>query len=202
MPVTQHPLHRSVRAALPHTAPASGCDDRASKMRPVVSVRRRLSREPGSRSGTRCHHTDFPWPAAFPPPPPLPGHFRPGFVRRLLRYYAAVRLPSAMAHRRAPEGFPMRSALNVAEDPRTSRFPSKMLECMHGVCDRAGSGAALPKRQPRCDLRLISTASAPRTTRSFRHGACITRLNTRPTRTPVNASPTPLRMCTHDSEPK
>ena len=27
MPVTQHPLHRSVRAELPHTAPASGSDD-------------------------------------------------------------------------------------------------------------------------------------------------------------------------------
>ena len=27
MPVTQHPLHRSVRAELPHTAPALGCDD-------------------------------------------------------------------------------------------------------------------------------------------------------------------------------
>lgn len=27
MPVTQHPLHRSVRAELPHTAPALGYDD-------------------------------------------------------------------------------------------------------------------------------------------------------------------------------
>ena len=27
MPVTQHPLRRSVRAALPHTAPALGADD-------------------------------------------------------------------------------------------------------------------------------------------------------------------------------
>src|SRR5712691_1744827 len=27
MPVTQHPLHRSVRAGLPHTAPALGRDD-------------------------------------------------------------------------------------------------------------------------------------------------------------------------------
>ena len=201
MPVTQHPLHKSVREELPHTAPALGHDDQASKMRPALSVCRRLSREPGSRSGTRCHHTDFPWPAAFPPPPPLPGQFRPGFVRRLLRYYAAVRPPSAIAHRRTPLRFPMRFALNVAEDPGTSGFPRKVLSCMHGVCGRAGFGAGLPKRQPRCDLRLISTASAPRTTRSFCHGACITRLNTRPTRTPVNASPTPLRMCTHDSEP-
>ena len=202
MPVTQHPLHRSVRAELPHTAPALGHDDQASTMQPVASARGRLSRDPGSMSGTRCRQTDFRWPAAFPPPPPLPGQFRPGFVRRLLRYYAAVRLPSAMANRRTPEGFPTRSALNVAEDPGTSRFPRKELACMHGVCDRAGAGAALPKRQPRCGLRLISTASAPRNTRSFRHGAWISRLNTRHARTPVNASPTPLRMCTHDSEPK
>ena len=201
MPVTQHPLRRSVREELPHTASASGHDDQVGEMRPALSVRSRLSREPGSRSGTRCRQTDFRWPAAFPPPPPLPGQFRPGFVRRLLRYYAAVRLPSAMAHRRTPSGFPMRSALNVAEDPGTSRFPRKVLLCMHGVCGRAGSDTALPKRQPRYDLRLISTTSAPRTTRSFCHGADITRLNTRPTRAPVNASPIPLRMCTHDSEP-
>ena len=201
MPFTQHPLHRSVRAALPHTAPASGCDDRASKMRPVVSARGRLSRKPGSMSGTRCRQTDFPWPAAFPPPPPLPGHFRPGFVRRLLRYYAAVRLPSAMAHRRTPEGFPMRSAHTDAEDPGTSRFPREMCSRMLGVSDRAGSALASPKRQAWCGLRHISTASAPRTSHALRRGACISRLNTRPARTPVNASPTPSRMCTHDSGP-
>ena len=201
MPVTQHPLRRSVREDLPHTASASGHDDQVGEMRPALSVRSRLSREPRSVSGTCCHHTDFPWPAAFPPPPPPPSHFRLGFVQRLLRYYAAVRPLSATAHRRTPKGFPMRFALNVAADPGTSGFPRKVLSCMHGVCGRAGFGAGLPKRQPRCDLRLISTASAPRTTRSFCHGACIARLDTRPTRTSVNASPTPLRMCTHDSEP-
>ena len=201
MPVTQHPLHRSVRAELPHTAPALGHDDQASKMRPVVSVPGRLSREPGPMSGTRCQQTDFSWPAAFPPPPPQTCYFRLALVRQLPRYYAAVRLPKAMAHRRTPVGFPMRSALNVAEDPGTSRFPRKVLACVHEVSDRAGSVAASPMRQLRCGLRLISTASASRTTRDFRHGAWITRLNTRPARTPVNASPTPLRMCTHDSGP-
>ena len=201
MPVTQHPLHRSVRAELPHTAPASGHDDQASKMQPVVSASGRLSREPGSVSGTRCQLTDFPWPAAFPPPPPPPRHFRPGLVRQLLRYYAAVRLLSAMAHQRTPVGFPMRSALNVAEDPETSRFPSKVLARVRGVSDRAGSMNVSPSQRSQCGLRLISTTSAPRTSRSSRHGAWITRLNTRPARTPVNASPTSSRMCTHDSEP-
>jgi len=201
MPVTQHPLHRSVRAALPHTAPALGHDDRTNMKQPFVSAPGRLSREPGSMPGARCQPTDFPWPAAFPPPPPLPGHFRPGFVRQLPRYYAAVRLLSAMAHRRTPSGFPMRSALNVAEDPETSRFPRKVLARVRRVCDRAGSMPASPMRQARCGLRLISTASAPRTTRTFRPGAWITRLDTRPARPPVNASPTPSRMCTHDSGP-
>ena len=204
MPVTQHPLHRSVRAELPHTAAALGHDDQASTMQPVVSAYGRLSREPGSVSGTRWRQTDLPWPAAFPPPPPpppLPSHFRPSFVLQLLRYYAALRLPSAMADRRTPAGFPMRSALNVAQDPGTSRFPRKVFSCVHGVCDRAGSGAASPMRQPRCGLGHVSTASAPRTTCTLRRRACITRLNTRPARTPVNASPTPSRMCTHDSGP-
>jgi len=201
MPVTQHPLHRSVRAALPHTAPALGRDDRTSMKQPFVSARGRLSREPVSMSGTRCRQTDFPWPAAFPPPPPRPGHCRPGFVRQLPRYYAAVRLPSAMAHRRTPEGFPMRSALSVAEDPGISRFPREMCPRMHGVSDCAGSAPASPKRQARCGLRLLSTASAPRTTRNRSRGAWITQLNSRPAFSPVNASPTPSRACTHDSGP-
>ena len=201
MPVTQHPLHRSVVAELPHTAPALDHDDQVGKMRPVVSVRSRLSREPGSRPATRCHHTDFPWPAAFPTPPSPPSHFRLGFVRQLRRYHAAVRPPSAIAHRRTALRFPMRSALSVVEDRGISRFPRKVVLCTHGVCGRAGSRTALPRRQPRCDLRLISTASARRITRSFCHGACITRLNTRPTHTSVNAWPTPLRACTHASEP-
>ena len=202
MPVTQHPLHRSVRAELPHTAPALGHDDRTSMKQPFVPASGRLSREPGSMPGARCQQTDSPWPAAFPPPPPRPGHFRPGVVRRLPRYYAAVRLPSAMAHRRTPEGFPMRSAHTDAEDPGTSRFPREMCSRMLGVSDRAGSALASPKRQAWCGLRHISTASAPRTSHALRRGACISRLNTRPARTPVNASPTSLRTCTHDSGPQ
>ena len=201
MPVAQHPLHRSVRAALPHTAPASGHDDRTSMKQPFVSACGRLSHEPGSMPGARCQPTDFPWPAAFPPPPPLPGHCRPDFVRQLPRYYAAVRLLSAVAHRRTPAGFPMRSALDVAEDPETSRFPNKVLARVRRVSDCAGPVPASPMRQARCGLRLFSTASAPRTSQASRPGAWITQLDTRPARRPVNASPTPLRMCTHDSGP-
>ena len=200
MPVTQHPLRRSVRAELPHTAPALGNDDQANTMQPVVSVSERLSREPGSMSGTRCQQTNSPWPTAFPPPPPQPHHFRHGLVRQLLRYYAAVRLLSAMAHRRAPKGFPMRSALNVAEDSEISRFPRKVFVCVHRVFDRVGSNIASPKRLSRCDLRLIPTASAPQSPHVFRRRACISRLNGWPAPPPVNASPTPSRMCTHDSE--
>jgi len=95
----------------------------------------------------------------------------------------------------------MRSAPHAsqrcAEDRGTSRFPNKVLARVRRVSDRAGSIAASPVRQLRCGLRLTPTASAPRTTRASRRGACITRLNTRPARPPVNASPTPSRMCPH-----
>jgi len=72
-----------------------------------------------------------------------------------------------------------------------------MFPRVRGVCDRAGSAAASPIRQHRCGLRHVPTASTPRSTHSSRCGAWITRLNTRPARTPVNASPTSSRMCTH-----
>ena len=68
-------------------------------------------------------------------------------VRQLLRYYAAVRLPAPVAHRRTPLGFTMRSAPSAsqrgAEGRGISRFPSEMFPRVRGVCDRAGSGACL-----------------------------------------------------------
>ncbi len=209
MPVAQHPLHRSVRAALQHTAPASGHDDRTSRKQPFVSASGRLSHEPGSKPGARCQPTDFPWPAAFPPPPPRPGHRRPGVVRQLPRYYAAIRLPAPVAHRRVPPGFTMRAAANVSRRTAvgrgTFRFPCEMFPRVRGVCDRPGSAALLPSgslpRLHRCGLRCVSTTSAPRSPQDRSPGPWITRLNTRPARTPVNASPTPSRMCTHDSGP-
>jgi hypothetical protein len=201
MPVIQHPLHRSVHAELPHTAPASGRDDRTSTKQSFVSASGRLTHEPGSMPGARCHQTDFPWPAAFPTPPPQLRHFSPGFVRRLPRYYAAVRLLSAIAHRRTPSSFPMRSALDGAEDPETSRFPREMCPRLHGVSDCAGPALASPKRPARCGLRHVSKTSAPRATCTSRRRACISQLNTRPAFSPVNASPTPSRACTHDSGP-
>jgi len=93
----------------------------------------------------------------------------------------------------------LHSMLQKTQGPPGSR--AKCFRACTGSGTARGSVLASPMRQARCGLRHISTASAPRTTRGFRHGACITRLNTRPARTPVNASPTPSRECTHDSEP-
>jgi hypothetical protein len=128
-----------------------------------------------------------------------------GLVRQLLRYYAAIRLPASVAQRRTPSGFTMRSAhaavRQQAEGCGISRFPCSVFPRVRGVCDRAGSTAASPKRQLRCGLRCVSTTSAPRTTRDRSRGAWITRLNTRPARTPANASPPPSRASTHDSGP-
>src|SRR5947207_9842258 len=41
-----------------------------------------------------------------------------GFVRRLRRYYAAVRLPASVRHQRVSLDFPMRSAFAIADDGR------------------------------------------------------------------------------------
>jgi hypothetical protein len=72
---------------------------------------------------------------------------------------------------------------------------------MHGVSDRARSGHTLRWRCTRCCLPLSSTAAASRSTCRLRSGACISRLNTRPVRSPVNASTPPSRAAPHDSGP-
>ena len=123
---------------------------------------------------------------------PLRGR-RSGLVRGLRRYYGPVRLPMSVHRRRGSLDFPTRPAApSAAGEHRISRFSREVFPCVHGVSDRAGSCRVSRYRHSRCGLPLLLTASAPR--REF-----LSRLNTRPARAPVNASPLPLPTTTHDS---
>ncbi len=116
------------------------------------------------------------------------------FVRRLRRYYAAVRLPAAVHHRRTSLDFSMRPRRRRLGDCRISRFSRKLFPCLPGVSDHAGYQRPLPFRYVGCCLPPASTRSASRT-KPF------SRLNTQPTLSPVNASPNGLLHSTHDSGP-
>jgi hypothetical protein len=125
-----------------------------------------------------------------------------GFVRQLRQYYETVRLPMPVHHRCASLDFPMRSVIPSLTDRHgISRFPLKVLACMHRVLDRARSKSVSPYRRSQSCLPPISTASAPRSSHRFRGGVSISRLNGWPARTPVNASPSSLRPKVHDSKP-
>ena len=127
---------------------------------------------------------------------------RLGLVRRLRRYNGSVRLPVAVHHRCASLDFPMRSVtLSVTDRHGLSRLPLKVLACMLRVSDRARSKSVSRLRRLQFCLPLSSTASAPRSGHRLRDGGSISRLHTWPVRTPVNASPSPLRTNLHDSEP-
>jgi hypothetical protein len=117
----------------------------------------------------------------------------PGLVRRLRRYYRSVRLPVFVHHRRASLDFPMRpQTYFVWGEPGISRFPGEVLWYVHGVCDRAGSRHTLRYRRTGWSLPLSPTASASRS-------EFLTRLNTRPAPSPVNASTSPLQVTPQDS---
>src|SRR5438034_3166972 len=119
----------------------------------------------------------------------------PGLVRGLPRYCRSVRLPKPVRHRRTSLDFPMRPMATAALGGLgISRFPREVSLYVHGVSDRAGLWHASRYRRTRCCLPLLLTASASR--RKF-----LTRLNTRPARSPVNASTPPLRVTPHDSGP-
>ena len=125
-----------------------------------------------------------------------------GFVRRLPWYYRAVRLPTRVHHRRMSFDFPMRpAALSTPGARGISRFPRKVFPYMHGVLDRAGSWRTSRWRCTRCCLPPTPTASASRSTCRLRGRACISRLDTRPARSSVNALPSSLQTLTHDSRP-
>ena len=119
----------------------------------------------------------------------------PGLVRELRRYCGAVRLPGAVHCRRTSVDFPPRPvAPSATGDPGLSRFSREVCPHMHGVSDRAELRRVWRGRRVGCGLPLLLTASALRS-------ECLSRLNTRPARPPVNVSPSPLRTPMHDSGP-
>jgi len=186
MPVTQHPLHRSGRAALPHPALASGDD-----AKPFCCLTYPLERTAHADPALSPEHVlllQVPF-GQRPSLRPLRCRSR-GFVRGLRRYCGAVRLPLSVHRRRTSLDFPTRPA--PAGGQRISRFSREVFPYVLGVCDRAGSACLSRYRDSRCGLPLLLTASAPRR-------KVLSRLNTRPARTPVNASMLPSRTTPHDS---
>src|SRR5437879_10520523 len=120
-------------------------------------------------------------------------HRLPGLVRGLLRYYRSVRLPMSVRHRRTSLDFLTRPKATAAlVGLGISRFPCEVSAYVHGVSDRAGLWLTSRYRCTRCCLPLSPTASTSRSNR-------LTRLNTRPARSPVNASTPPSRAAPHDS---
>ena len=110
-------------------------------------------------------------------------------------HYWSVRLPRSVRHRRTSLDFPMRPQATAAlGELGISRFPSEVSVYVHGVSDRAGLWHTSRYRCIRWGLPLLLTASASRR-------KLLTRLNTRPAHSPVNASTLPLRAAPHDSGP-
>src|SRR6266403_698416 len=98
--------------------------------------------------------------------------------------------------------FPLASPLPSPTDRHgISRLPLKVLACMLRVSDRAGSKSVSRYRRLQSCLPLSSTTSAPGSGHRWRDGGSISRLNTWPARSPVNASPPHSGTKVHDSEP-
>jgi hypothetical protein len=101
----------------------------------------------------------------------------------------------SVRHRRTSLDFPTRPKATAALGRLgISRFPREVSAYVLGVSDRAGHWHASRYRRTRWGLPLLLTASASRS-------KFLTRLNTRPARSPVNASTLPLRAAPHDSGP-
>jgi hypothetical protein len=147
MPVTRHPPHRSQRALLMHWAPASG--DNAHVIILPYSCRLTLQ---GSPVQCPVLVSLYRIPLGQPPFLHLLRHrlVVTCLVRRLLRYYGAVRLPVTVRYCITPLGFSVRTLYNLNKASyRASRFPRKKLPCMHEVSDPAKSLYPLPFRNMR-----------------------------------------------------
>src|SRR5215471_423191 len=141
---------------------------------------------PPQRTGrvapARCPGRVLLWQVPFGQTPSLRHRLPPwggsDVVQGLPRYYGSVRLPLFVHHRRVSLDFPTRSEAWTAPNGQgISRFPCEVFPCVRGVSDRAGSRSASRYRRPGCCLPLLLTASASRS-------GFLTRLNTRPARSP------------------
>src|SRR6266540_4956755 len=202
------PPHRSGRAELPHPALALGNNANAGRRVRMITTFTPILHPRLTYPLKRVEHAH---PALCPGhvtlgrfplgQPPSLHHLlslRLGLVRRLCRYYGAVRLPVPVHHRGTSLDFPMRPPSGGRHG--ISRLPLKVLACMLRVSDRAGSKGISRLRRLQSCLPLSSTASAPQSGHRWRDGGSISRLHTWPARTPVNASLAPLRTKMHDSE--
>ena len=104
----------------------------------------------------------------------------------------AIRLPIFVHRWITSLDFPVRSLKNFKDKYGISRFPRKMLPYVLKVSDRAGSECISRLRYIRYCLPYHPTTSAP-------WNIGISRLNTRPIRSPINASAMPLLPQPHDS---
>ena len=201
MTVTSHPPHRSQQALLTHWAPTSGCDVQANPtcylsypFQRIWQIRHFRS-FPGSVSGTCFAGTNSPRSGPFPPPPPPTG-ISPVFVRPLLRYLWAC----PTSHPRTSQ--PCSLGIHCA-DPGTITAGSKVgspgsraksFRACTGSLTTRGLSVSCDNETDHMAFRLI---------RHRRHPECryLSRLNTWPTLSPVNASTATSRSPPHDSGP-
>ena len=137
MPVTQHPPHRSRRAALPHRAPASG-QTRRHKV-PAVPSRAPVAGFPGSVSGPCGIRPGSPWPAPFsPPPPPTLAH--QSCCSRASSILWGCPTPCTRPSRSYPVGSPCGPGITARPDAEPPGFRT---ECFR-ACQRSPTPPGLP----------------------------------------------------------
>ena len=186
-PVTRRPPHRSLRARLPHKAPALG---RNAQTVFRIRMHDRQSQHPAAGDPVVESHPIYrltypfqrtlqPFPAlgpvagllariAFGQPPFLHQLRRraltPHFVRRFLPYYGAVRLLKIVHRMLVPLGFHARTHHTPLQraDPEISRLPREKCRHMPWFFDRAGAMRASSWRRARCCLPFNIRKSASR----------------------------------------
>ena len=139
-PVARRPPHRSVRAALPHTALTSGGWRRSLLL--LAHEVERSTRRAGSESGTRPSMPCSPWSIPFPPrtPPPPAGRLcSPASLVLWDRPTPCERACRACGQRPSPT-VPSPSPAGAG---RVSRFPCIEFPRMLRVSDSAASAGGL-----------------------------------------------------------
>jgi hypothetical protein len=214
--ITHNPLHGSGRADFPHPALAFGNNAHAAQGIGMTDSRQRQPASDEAPHTSPEHATVLAAPRqrAMPEPSRLEskksqrrsvhGHSVISEVSTHHRLQPFALFGNGLVHPSLKLGFHLVQLRlqPFADRPKAtgalggrgiSRFPSEVPAYVHGVSDRAGLWHTSRYRCTRWSLPLSPTASASR--RKF-----LTRLNTRPARSPYASTP-PSRTAPHDSGP-
>ncbi len=199
--IAHNPLHRSGRAALPHPAPALGADAEALDGPGMADAGEREPTLLVAPKSLPRHSVSLAPTTKGPSPEPCDIISERGNAREVPRYSVVTEV----AHQHRPQELPLfRDGIVHAPPQLESQLAQlRVPSCTHRLPQQHATTLATARRDgdPSVAFRDSPARRHSEVPVQQATGSCLSRLNTEPAPSPVNAWPAPSRAPPHDSGP-